>query len=91
MRIIESLLGLNVLTSRRVNDIISRPSGITPSRNDYKISVFICTHFTRKAVDCILHQLPCLGGVGDGGDEQTLQQTYSPKEVQVAFKVLMTR
>ena len=26
----------------------------------------------------------------DGGDEQTLQQTYSPKEVQVAFKVLMT-
>lgn len=27
---------------------------------------------------------------GDGGDEQTLQQTYSPKEVQDAFKVLMT-
>ena len=25
-----------------------------------------------------------------GGDEQTLEQTYSPKEVQVAFKVLMT-
>jgi hypothetical protein len=24
------------------------------------------------------------------GDEQTLQQTYLPKEVQVAFKVLMT-
>ena len=30
-------------------------------------------------------------GIGDGGDEQTLQQTYSPKEVQGAFKVLMTR
>ena len=27
---------------------------------------------------------------GCGGDEQTLQQTYFPKEVQVAFKVLMT-
>jgi hypothetical protein len=26
----------------------------------------------------------------DCGDEQTLQQTYSPKEVQDAFKVLMT-
>ena len=26
-----------------------------------------------------------------GGDIQTLQQTYSPKEVQGAFKVLMTR
>jgi hypothetical protein len=25
-----------------------------------------------------------------GGDEQTLQQTYSPREVQDAFKVLMT-
>lgn len=25
-----------------------------------------------------------------GGDEQTLQQTYLPREVQVAFKVLMT-
>ena len=25
-----------------------------------------------------------------GGDEQTLQQTYLPKEVQVAFKILMT-
>ena len=25
-----------------------------------------------------------------GGDKQTLQQTYSPKEVQGAFKVLMT-
>ena len=65
------------MLSGRVNDIISRPSGITPNRNDYKISFFICTRFTRKAVDCILHQLPCLGGVGDGGDEQTLQQTYS--------------
>jgi hypothetical protein len=30
-------------------------------------------------------------GTVRGGDEQTLQQTYSPKEVQVAFKVLMTR
>jgi hypothetical protein len=26
-----------------------------------------------------------------GGEEETLQQTYSPKEVQGAFKVLMTR
>ena len=25
-----------------------------------------------------------------GGDEQTLQQTYLPREVQVAFKILMT-
>ena len=31
-----------------------------------------------------------LRGGGCGGDKQTHQQTYTPREVQAAFKVLMT-
>ncbi len=63
---------------------------ITLTRIGYKISFFICTRFARKAVGGITAPDPGLEDWGDGGDEQTLQQTYSPKEVQVAFKVLMT-
>ena len=62
---------------------------ITLTRIGYKISFFICTRFARKAVGGITAPV-LVRGLGDGGDEQTLQQTYSPKEVQVAFKVLMT-
>ena len=39
--------------------------------------------------DCLQFRLPS-ERLGIGGDEQTLQQTYSLTEVQVAFKVLMT-
>ncbi len=40
--------------------------------------------YMKQTADTVFHKYEI------GGDKQTLKQAYSPKEVQVAFKILMT-
>ena len=51
-------------------------------QNKFQLSIFLHLNVSRKTVDSKIFIMV--------GIEQTLQQTYFPKEVQVAFKVLMT-
>ena len=65
------------------NDGISRPDSLHKAGSISELSHLHSHRWMRWPAFLI-------GLIGVGGDEQTLQQTYSPKEVQDAFKVLMT-
>ena len=92
--------GIKIFTSRRFLRLFLRQAVQTKVRGFRRFSKsraiianhpFISAHlrFSERQQEAVANNFRH-NKCGCGGDEQTLQQTYFPKEVQVAFKVLMT-